>query len=139
MSNKMWRGVAMAMAVVSMMIGIGAGCEGSGDSDNGGDTPPVNAFLGTWLIFDQTAGDSASPYYVHFMADNTFFFSTQPDGTSTPAPYTITNGTLNGTFTNPGVGDGAIEATIVNNVLHLSFIEYWHTPANVVPYQGTKL
>lgn len=119
---------------MAAMIGAllaATGCEKSG---GGG-----NSFVGTWVIYDQTAGAAAEPFYVHFQSDNTFYFSDDPDGGSGSDTYSVENGVLTGNFTNPGVGDGAIECTIEDGVLVMDFIEYWHDPANHVPYRGTKL
>jgi hypothetical protein len=119
-------GVAAMFAAV---MWTATGCENGG----GG-----NDFVGTWEIYDQTAGAAARPFYIHF-SDSTFFFSQDADTTGDGDPYTISGGVLTGNFTSPGVGDGAIECTIEDGVLILDFIEYWHSPANHVPYRGTKL
>ena len=78
---------------------------------------------------------------IHFKSDGTWFFSDNADGSGPSATYTytVTDGKLVGSFTNPGVGDGQIEATVTGDTLALTFIEFWHDPHKVVPYAGTRL
>ena len=122
-------GVWMVAALAAMMW-VGTGCENGGGG--GGDD-----FVGTWQIHE--AG--GAPWFVHFGADGTFFFSSAADGSGagTTSTYTVSGGQAVGEFTNPGVGDGRIEATITDGTLNMNFIEYWHTPYNVVVYTGFKL
>jgi len=78
--------------------------------------------------------------YAHFDSGNSFYLSDSADGTSgrLDGTYSVSGGKLTGSFTNPGVGDGAVEATISDNTIHLDFIEYWHSPAKVVAYTGVS-
>jgi hypothetical protein len=110
-------------------------CESGG---GGGDSDGDSDFVGTWAIYDQSS-NSSTPWYIHFQPDGIWYFSSEPDGQGSYSEYTVNDGLLEGYFTHAGVGDGKIEATISDGVLNLSFIEYWHSPANVVPYSGTKL
>lgn len=113
---------------------LASACEsgGGGGGDDGED------FTGTWAIYDQSA-NSSTPWYIHFQPDGIWYFSSEPDGEGSQNTYTVNDGLLEGYFTHTGVGNGKIEATISEGVLNLNFIEYWHSPANVVPYSGTKL
>jgi hypothetical protein len=138
MIRKIFNRVGFAAMALAVVLWAGSGCEDQNVA-NTGNSSSGNAFLGTWVIYDQTAGDAAEPFYVHFQSDNTFFFSDSPDATAAGDAYTVENGQLTGNFVNPGVGDGRIECTIEGDELVMSFIEYWHDPANVVPYRGTRL
>lgn len=124
----------LALVTASMMLF--SGCEG--DSDGGGSS---SSFKGTWALY---SGDSASgsiSWYVHFNSDSTFTISNNADGSDerVSGTYTVSDGALTGPFTNPGVGEGRVEATIADDIMSLDFIEYWHTPNKVVHYTGTKL
>jgi hypothetical protein len=116
----------MALAAMVML----AGCEsGGGGGGGGGD------FEGTWAL-------RGSPtWYIHFQSGGTFSMSDNADGTAVrvTGTYSVSDGTASGPFTNPGTGDGRIEATITDNVLNLKFIEGWHTPNKVISYTGTKI
>jgi hypothetical protein len=48
---------------------------------------------------------------------------------------------LKALFTNPGVGQGELRGTVApdGRTMKLDFIEYWHSPAKNVPYQGRRL
>jgi hypothetical protein len=129
---------AGVLAAAVMMSGLFLGCEG--DGGGGGNEGGSSSFVGTWALYlgSSIQGD---PWYVHFQSDGTFFISNQQDGTTVrvSGTYTVSDGALTGPFTNPGVGDGRVEATIANDLMSLDFIEYLHTPNKVGHYTGTKM
>jgi hypothetical protein len=113
------------------------GCGGSSSDE----VPEISAFVGTWTLYDGNTVQGSPVWYVHFKEDKTFFISNNANGTGVRVfgTWTESDGALVGPFTNPRVGEGRVEATITNNIMHLDFIEYWHTPNKVIPYSGTKL
>jgi hypothetical protein len=117
------------------------GLTGCGSSSSDNDSPDVNEFVGTWALYDGNTIQGSIAWYVNFREDGTFNITMNADGTGQKVygTYTVTDGQLVGPFKNPGVGEGRVEATITNNVMHLDFIEYWHTPNKVMPFTGTKL
>ncbi len=140
MIQKILRGFGVAALLLSAVMWVGMGCEGDGDS--AGNSTDNSAFVGTWAIYDQTAGPGVRPWYVTFRADGTWFFSDAaggPPDDSGVKTYTVSNGRLVGAFTNPHAGDGHIEATITGNTMQLNFIEHWHDPYVVIPFSGTKV
>jgi major membrane immunogen (membrane-anchored lipoprotein) len=127
------------LVVLSLALAMGlTGC-GSSSSDN--NSPEVNAFVGTWALYGGDTIQGSIAWYVNFREDGTYNVTMNADGTGQKVygTYTVTDGALVGPFTNPRVGEGRVEATITNGVMHLDFIEYWHTPNKVVPYTGSKL
>lgn len=124
--------LALSLALTTGLMGCGS----SGD-----DTPEASAFVGTWTLYDGNTIQGSPVWYVHFKEDQTFFISNNADGTGVRVfgTWTESDGALVGPFTNPRVGEGRVEATITSNVMHLDFIEYWHTPHKVIPYTGSKL
>lgn len=134
----MTRRLAMtALAVVALALG-GMGCEngGGGDDDGGG-----GSVTGTWALFSGAAGEGSPAWYIHFNNDSTYFISDNQDGSGVRVrgTYDQSGSSVTGPFTNPGVGNGRIEATVNGSSINLNFIEYWHTPNKVVPYAGTKI
>jgi hypothetical protein len=136
-TGRMLRRVGVVAAVLAVAMWLGTGCEDNGGNGGGGGG---NKFVGSWEI-DDTTDPAYNPWYVHFQADGTWYFSDFSDGTNPSGifTYTISGGMLVGPFTNPGVGDGRIEATVQGNTISINFIEYWHTPYKVVPYTGIRL
>lgn len=130
-------GVLLALTTAGL-----TGC-GSSSSDEvaAPDVPETSAFVGTWVLYEGDAVQGSPAWYVHFKEDLTFFISDNADGTRVrvSGTYSESAGALVGPFTNPGVGEGRVEAVITNGVIYLDFIEYWHTPNKVVPYAGSKL
>lgn len=127
-----------AVAVVFCLMGMGTGCELSDEESGGGGG---GDFEGVWAL---SAGDtvtSSVAWYAHFKSDGSFFISDNADGSAVrvTGTYSVSDGFLVGPFTNPGVGEGRVEATINGGVMNLDFIEYWHTPNKVVPYAGKKI
>lgn len=122
----------MAIALMALFIGLGAGC-GGGDGGGGGG----GDLVGTWLITKE-----GSPAYWMFKEDGTF----QKNRTGEPADgaihfvgtYSTSGSSFSGEFTNPGVGTGEIEGTVSGDSLAMDFIEFWHSPAKVVPCVGTR-
>ncbi|MBM4153819.1 MAG: hypothetical protein FJ221_02160 [Lentisphaerae bacterium] len=134
MTKWMNRGLALATMMIAACFMVGCD-DGDGGGGGGGGT---NAFVGTWLI----QKEATEAYWV-FFADGTFRknLADQPlDGAvHFFGTYTVSGGTLNGSFTNPGIGDGAIECTIAaNGTMVMDFIEYWHSPAKHVPCTGVR-
>ena len=132
----------LLMVLALTTVGL-SGC-GGGSSDDvtaPEEVAETSAYVGTWVLYEGNAIQGSPSWYVHFKEDQTFFISDNADGTRVrvSGTYSEAGGALVGPFTNPGVGEGRVEATITADVIHLDFIEYWHTPNKVVPYAGTKL
>jgi hypothetical protein len=127
-------------ALLSAVAWIGMGCEGGG-GDNSGGSGDAGSFTGSWALYAGTVVQGSPAWYVHFKSDSSFFISDGQDGSGrrVSGTYSVSGGKLTGPFTNPGTGEGRVEATIVDNVMYLKFIEYWHTPNKVVQYAGTRL
>jgi len=132
MKNMMSVLFAAMIALTGFLI---TGCE---DDGGGGGSGGNNAFVGTWLV----TKEGTQSYYV-FNADGTYRKnrSDEPVDGSVHfyGTYTVAKGALHGVFTNPGVGDGEIEATINDDgTMNLLFIEHWHNPYKRVPCTGVK-
>lgn len=135
-------GFGVLLVLAALTAGGMTGCGGSSSDEVAApdDVPEISAFVGTWTLYEGDAIQGSPAWYVHFKEDATFFISDNADGTRVrvSGTYSESGGALVGPFTNPGVGEGRVEATITNGVILLDFIEYWHTPNKVVPYAGTK-
>ncbi len=129
-------GLGIAVAMLAMTAWMGAGCD-SGDGGGGGGSGGGD-FVGVWEV---TKLDTGSVGYYYFQEDGTFYKTREElDGpVHLSGTYTVSGGTLKGPFTNPGVGDGEIEATISNGVMTMDFVEFWHSPPKHVPCSGTKI
>ena len=127
------------LSMVAVSLAVLTGCEGGGGG--GGGESDGGSFVGTWALYSGTSVEGTPAWYVHFNADGTFTISNNADGSAqrVSGTYSVTDGALTGPFTNPGVGDGRVEATIENDTLSLDFIEYWHTPNKVVHYTGVRI
>lgn len=137
MKRTLFPGIGAFVALLALSLAVGlAGCGSS--SDNG---PEGSAFVGSWALYDGSAVQGTPAWYVHFRADGTFNITMNANGTGQKVlgTWTESDGQLVGPFTNPNVGEGRVEATITNGVMHLDFIEYWHTPHKVLPFTGTKI
>lgn len=114
-------------ALFLLIVGLGlAGCSSSGSSSGGGDsnTPPIatNSFVGSWKV----TGEAEAWLYID--SNNTFVWADVPDKNRPhfSGTWSVTNGTLKGSFTNPGVGAGDLVGTIgANGVMTIDFIEHW--------------
>lgn len=128
------------VAAVFGAMGIGAGCD-SGDGGDGGGSGGGGDFSGIWALVSGSTGEGSIVWYAHFNSDGSYFISNNADGSGVrvTGTYSVSGGKLVGPFTNPGVGEGRVEATITDGVMKLDFIEYWHTPNKVVPYSGRKI
>ena len=129
-------GLGMLVVLLALSATGMTGC-----SDSTADSTSASAFEGKWALYEGTAIQGSPAWYGHFNADKTFFISDNADGTAVrvSGTWTESGGMLVGPFTNPGVGNGRVEATITNNIMQMDFIEYWHTPNKHVPYAGTKI
>ena len=127
-------GMALAGAVLVL---AGTGCESDSDSDDDGGADVV----GTWALYSGGSIQGSPYWYIHFKPDGTYTISDNADGSArrVSGSYTTSGNTITGPFTNPGVGDGRIDATLDNGLLRLNFVEYWHTPNKVVPYTGKRI
>ncbi len=113
------------------------------DDDNAGNgttpTGEASAFVGTWSLIPDAGGTG---WYGFFNADGTWRICDNPDGSNQRVygRYSVSNGRLEGDMTNPGVGNGAISATISpGGIMSFDFVEYWHEPHKTVTYSGSKL
>ncbi len=124
------------VATVLGVMGFGAGCDSGDDGGGGG-----GGFGGVWALNGGDTVQGSPVWFAHFNPDGTYFISDNADGSGVrvTGTYSVSGGNLVGPFTNPGVGEGRVEATIADGVIHLNFIEYWHTPNKVVPYAGVKM
>ncbi len=134
--SKLKRGGALVAALCSLVLLAGAGCESDGGNDGGGAD-----VVGTWALYSGGSIQGNIAWYVHFKPDNTYTISDNANGSAerVSGTYQVSGNTVTGPFVNPGVGDGRIDATVTDGVIHLDFVEYWHTPNKVVPYTGTKI
>lgn len=134
------RGMGLAAMVMATALFMGTGCESGGgdDDDRGGGGGSV---VGTWAL-DPGSTVTGNPYwYINFKEDGSYTITDNADGSGqrVRGTYSQDGDNVTGPFTNPGVGEGRIDATISNGVLLLDFVEYWHTPNKHVPYAGTKI
>jgi hypothetical protein len=141
--------IATVLMTISFVFMVGCGGGGGGEEDsiveieednNEVAIPEVvpNKFAGTWLISKE---DTVS-FWI-FNENGTFEKKRAGEPLTSPnhfvGTYLITNGQINGEFTNRGVGKGEIEGIIApNGSFLMDFIEYWHTPPKVVPCIGVK-
>ncbi|MCB0322906.1 MAG: VCBS repeat-containing protein [Bdellovibrionales bacterium] len=98
-----------------------------------------NPVAGTWQI---TKEDTSSLWV--FSENGTFVKKRagQPvDGRDHfSGAYSVSGNEIRGSFVNPGVGNGEIRGRIASDgTLLMDFIEYWHSPAKVVPCVGVKI
>lgn len=130
-----WLGRVSAVLALAGALWVGTGCEGDGGSGGEG------GFEGTWALYPGSSVGGSPAWYVHFQSDKTFFISNEANGAGVrvSGTYGVSGGALTGPFTNPGTGEGRVEATIQEGVLQLDFIEYWHTPHKVIHYAGSKI
>ena len=129
------------LLVLSLALTMGlTGC-GSSSSDESPVAPEASAFIGTWALYGGDTVQGSPAFYAHFKEGGTFNITNNADGTGQRVygTWTEADGMLVGPFTNPGTGTGRVEATISNGVMHLDFIEYWHTPYKVLPFTGSKV
>lgn len=130
--------VVLGMVAVCMVSMLGMGCESDGGGGGGGGG---GNFAGTWALYEGSSIGTSPYWYAHFNEDKTYFISDNADGSGVRVrgTYEVSDKKLTGPFTNPGVGEGRVEATINDGIMALDFIEYWHTPNKVVPYAGVKI
>ena len=107
------------------------------DEDDGSEAK-INDYAGVWLI----KKEDTTSYWI-FNEDGTFEKKRAGEGLDDAnhfvGTYTVSGGQLQGEFTNPGVGTGAIEGVLTtDDKLLMDFIEYWHTPPKVVPCTGVR-
>jgi len=102
------------------------------------ETTATSSFVGTWKL---TPSEGGTSWYAFFYANGSWKICDNADGSSQRVygSYSVSGATLNGNMTNPGVGTGAIVATVSDGVMTLDFIEYWHTPNKTVRYTGSKI
>lgn len=131
------RSVFGVLAGVAASVVFFTGCEGGGGGGDDGNTSVV----GSWALYSGRTIEGSPSWYAHFNADLSFTISDNSDGSAVrvSGTYTVSDDSLVGPFTNPGVGEGRVEATLTDGTMELDFIEYWHTPNKVVPYIGTRL
>lgn len=111
------------------------------NANNSSSTSTANnsSFVGKWHLIPDGGGTG---WYGFFNADGTWRICDNADGSRqrVHGKYSVSGGKLKGDMTNPGVGTGAIEATISGGgIMAFKFIEYWHDPHKTVLYSGSKL
>ncbi|HMO51448.1 MAG TPA: hypothetical protein PKE26_09590 [Kiritimatiellia bacterium] len=108
----------------------------------GGGRSEEDRFVGTWAMHRGGTPAGEIAVYLHLKGDNTLLISNFPDGSRQrmTGTWSVQDGVLVAPFSNPPTGDGRIEAVLnADDVLEISFIEYWHTPNKVVPFAGTRV
>lgn len=131
------RKIVVLAALAAAVVWMGTGCEDGGSDDGGGSSR--DEFVGGWRV---TKLDTGSVGYYYFQEDGTFYKTREePDGpVHLTGTWTVSDGTLHGPFTNPGVGEGEVVATVSSDgVMSMDFIEKWYDPYKVVPCSGTKI
>ncbi len=147
-----WMVRVLAIAMMVITFGLVAGCGGSGggdaaddvggtiDIDNSVDSDVATAkdFAGVWLI----RKENTTSYWI-FNENGTFQKKRagQPinSGNHFSGTFSVNEGLLSGSFTNPGVGRGDIKGLLdEDDTFLMDFIEYWHTPPKVVPCIGVR-
>lgn len=131
------RGVGLLLTALAS-LGMMTGCEGGGDG--GGSSSSV---VGKWAVYEGTTPSGAPIQWWQFNEDGTFAYYNNPEFTSKHlgGTYSQDGNKVTGPFTNPGVGDGEIEAVVSDDgkSLQIDFIEHWHTPYKHVPLNGVKI
>lgn len=118
------------------------GCDSGGGDDGGGDGggSKGGSVVGQWAVISQEDGGQT---WWQFTSDGNFAMYDNADFTAKHlgGTYVQKGDKVTGPFTNPGVGTGEIDATVINDgkTLQLDFIEHWHSPYKHVPLVGTKL
>jgi hypothetical protein len=130
--------LVIVLGAVFIITGCSGGGSSSGNSSSSNSTTtssPGSEFVGSWKM-----SEAEGTMYFYIDSNNKFVGCDVPDRTKVhiSGTWSVTNGTLKGTFTNPGVGDGEIVCTISNNVMSMDFIEHWHDPYKHVAYTGSK-
>ena len=127
------RGLVAVMAVAA--LGLCTGCEGDGGGDGGGSSSVV----GRW----QLTNSGGETTWWQFNEDGTFVMYNDSGFASKHlwGTFSQDGSKVKGPFTNPGVGEGEIDATVSEDgkSLNLDFIEHWHSPYKHVPHSGPKL
>jgi hypothetical protein len=100
-----------------------------------------NPFVGVWALYMGNSMEGRPYWYVHFLENGDYFFANNEDGTQVrvSGTYLVEGNTLVGPFRHPLGGEGRSEATLVDGVIRLDFIEYWHTPHKVLSFVGQKV
>lgn len=130
------RGLAAMMMVAA--LGLVTGCES--DGGGGGGSSGGGSVVGRWELTSQADGGKTWWAFnedgSYVMYNDSGFSSKHLAGT-----YTQDGKSVKGPFSNPGVGDGEIDATVSDDgkSLQLDFIEHWHSPYKHVPLAGPKL
>jgi hypothetical protein len=149
--DRSWRKGCIATLVLALGLFVGAGCEDDDDGDNTpaptetqGEPAAENAnssVVGVWALQEGSAYTGVPYWYITFNADGTYAISNNADGSGQRVygTYTVSGETVTGPFTNPGVGDGRIDAAYVGDDMLLDFVEYWHSPEKHVLYAGKRL
>ena len=144
----MRKNLLMAVLVLGVGLLAGSGCSDSDDGDDD-DAPAaassnetaVAGVVGVWALQEGEAYTGATTWYITFNPDGTYAISNNADGSGqrVSGTYTDSGGAVTGPFTNPGVGNGRIDAVYSGNDILLDFVEYWHTPEKHVLYAGVRL
>ena len=143
----------VATLVLTLALFAGAGCEDDGGDDDDDAPPPAatatnttenaseSSVVGVWALQEGSTYTGNPYWYVTFNADGTYAISNNPDGSGQRVygTYTTSGETVTGPFTNPGVGEGRIDAVYLGNDILLDFVEYWHSPEKHVLYAGARL
>jgi hypothetical protein len=134
--------------VLGAMAMMTAGCSGGGSSSGGNSTAAATTaaatgseFVGAWSMSEGSNPNGTISFYLYIESNNTFVICDNPDKTRPhmSGTWSVRNGTLNGPFTNPGVGAGEIVCTINNGIMSMDFIEHWHDPFKHLAFSCRKL
>jgi hypothetical protein len=129
--------IRINLTVLVLGLFVFTGCNFGSDSNSESET---SAFKGVWGLNPGSNRSGEPDWFIHFLDNGEFFISNLQDGgqVRVTGSYSVAGGKLVGPFTNPGVGEGRVEARLDGEFMPLDFIEYWHTPHKVVPYTGVK-
>ena len=128
-----WQFLAVLAVAATVLV---TGCENDGGDD--GDDSSGSSAVGVWAV----KWSSADSWW-RFKDDGTFamYDDANLEAKHLSGNYSQDGNKVTGTFVNPGVGEGEIDATISEDgqTMQIDFIEHWHNPYKHVPLTGTRL
>ena len=139
--KKMFSFSVLALIIGSMI----AGCNGSDDNNDSAPAAAANSeskFVGSWALHNGNSSSGPITSYLHFETNKSYVMSDGPDKNHphVTGTWSVTGDTLNGPGNNPGVGSCEVVCTVDgNSVIHVDFIEHWHSPYKHIPFSGSKV